>query len=124
MRAFHPTVTACPGCGRTTSTSFRELTQDIQLHLNDKLPEWKIKYDSSKRLQQNWSDFKESVVGSNIIIANSFITSDETQKWIGRKADEVAYPGFNTYKDEKTDDKVENQIIYLGRLEKNKKNSK
>src|SRR5699024_11754553 len=39
LRAFAPTVTACPGCGRTTSTLFQEMAQDIQAHLKAKMPE-------------------------------------------------------------------------------------
>ena len=51
MRSFRPAVTACPGCGRTTSSYFRELTQDIQSHLNSKLPEWKARYPGSENLK-------------------------------------------------------------------------
>lgn len=44
IRSFMPEVTACPGCGRTTSTFFQELAQDIQRHLDVKMPTWKKKY--------------------------------------------------------------------------------
>ncbi|MSQ33350.1 MAG: flavodoxin-dependent (E)-4-hydroxy-3-methylbut-2-enyl-diphosphate synthase [Dehalococcoidia bacterium] len=44
LRSFRPAVTACPGCGRTTSALFRELAQDIQDHLDARLPEWKARY--------------------------------------------------------------------------------
>jgi (E)-4-hydroxy-3-methylbut-2-enyl-diphosphate synthase len=44
LRAFMPLVTACPGCGRTTSTIFQTLAQNIQEELRRKMPEWKIKY--------------------------------------------------------------------------------
>ena len=44
IRSFMPEVTACPGCGRTTSTYFQELAQDIQRHLDVKMPIWKEKY--------------------------------------------------------------------------------
>ena len=44
IRSFMPDVTACPGCGRTTSTYFQELAQDIQQHLDAKMPVWKNKY--------------------------------------------------------------------------------
>jgi (E)-4-hydroxy-3-methylbut-2-enyl-diphosphate synthase len=41
IRAFAPSVTACPGCGRTTSTTFQELAERIQGYVREKLPEWK-----------------------------------------------------------------------------------
>src|SRR5256886_2759445 len=41
LRSFAPTVTACPGCGRTTSTTFQELAERIQGYIRDKMPEWK-----------------------------------------------------------------------------------
>jgi (E)-4-hydroxy-3-methylbut-2-enyl-diphosphate synthase len=44
MRAFAPMVTACPGCGRTTSSFFQELAQSIQTHLRDQMPVWREKH--------------------------------------------------------------------------------
>ena len=44
FRTFIPIVAACPGCGRTTSSVFQELAQDIQAHLRKMMPEWKTKY--------------------------------------------------------------------------------
>lgn len=44
MRAFMPQVTACPGCGRTTSSFFRELAGDVQKQLEAKMPEWRRDY--------------------------------------------------------------------------------
>jgi len=41
LRSFLPQVSACPGCGRTTSTFFQEMAQQIQQHLKDRMPEWK-----------------------------------------------------------------------------------
>src|SRR5438034_94573 len=41
LRSFSPSVTACPGCGRTTSTTFQELAERIQSYVRDKMPEWK-----------------------------------------------------------------------------------
>lgn len=41
LRAFTPLVAACPGCGRTTSTVFQELAQDIQTHVRERMPDWK-----------------------------------------------------------------------------------
>ena len=40
LRAFTPLVAACPGCGRTTSTFFQELAQDIQTYVRERMPEW------------------------------------------------------------------------------------
>lgn len=42
LRAFTPMVTACPGCGRTTSEFFQELAQVVQEHVRAKMPEWKV----------------------------------------------------------------------------------
>ncbi|MDO8988119.1 MAG: flavodoxin-dependent (E)-4-hydroxy-3-methylbut-2-enyl-diphosphate synthase [Sideroxyarcus sp.] len=44
LRAFAPMVTACPGCGRTTSTVFQELAQDIQNYLRAQMPVWRGRY--------------------------------------------------------------------------------
>lgn len=44
IRSFAAQVSACPGCGRTTSTFFQELAQDIQKSLDDKMPEWRKTY--------------------------------------------------------------------------------
>ena len=44
IRSFTPMVTSCPGCGRTTSTVFQQLADDIQNYLRDSMPEWKKTY--------------------------------------------------------------------------------
>jgi (E)-4-hydroxy-3-methylbut-2-enyl-diphosphate synthase len=44
FRTFVPLVAACPGCGRTTSTTFQELARDIQSFIRDSMPEWKTRY--------------------------------------------------------------------------------
>ena len=44
FRSFVPLVAACPGCGRTTSTTFQELARDIQDFIRDEMPEWKRRY--------------------------------------------------------------------------------
>ncbi|WP_435101241.1 flavodoxin-dependent (E)-4-hydroxy-3-methylbut-2-enyl-diphosphate synthase [Arhodomonas sp. AD133] len=44
MRAFTPLVTACPGCGRTTSTFFQELAEQIQRHVRERMPQWRKEY--------------------------------------------------------------------------------
>ena len=44
LRSFTPLVTACPGCGRTTSSLFRELADSIQSHLREKMPVWRERF--------------------------------------------------------------------------------
>ena len=44
LRSFAPMVTACPGCGRTTSTVFQQLAENIQTQLRDAMPDWKHQY--------------------------------------------------------------------------------
>jgi len=50
LRAFTPLVTACPGCGRTTSTLFQELARAVQEHVRAKMPEWRIRYHGVENL--------------------------------------------------------------------------
>jgi (E)-4-hydroxy-3-methylbut-2-enyl-diphosphate synthase len=45
LRSFAPSVTACPGCGRTTSTTFQELAEHIQTYVREKMPIWKTQYE-------------------------------------------------------------------------------
>ena len=45
LRSFSPSVTACPGCGRTTSTTFQELAERIQAYVREQMREWKIRYE-------------------------------------------------------------------------------
>jgi (E)-4-hydroxy-3-methylbut-2-enyl-diphosphate synthase len=45
LRSFSPSVTACPGCGRTTSTTFQELAERIQEYIREQLPVWKQQYE-------------------------------------------------------------------------------
>lgn len=51
LRTFAPSVTACPGCGRTTSTTFQELAESIQGYIRDKMPEWKRQYEGVEELK-------------------------------------------------------------------------
>ena len=51
LRAFAPSVTACPGCGRTTSTTFQELAESVQGYIRDKMPEWKRYYEGVEELK-------------------------------------------------------------------------
>ena len=51
MRAFNPSVTACPGCGRTTSTVFQDLTKQIDDHLRAMMPVWKTRYPGVENLK-------------------------------------------------------------------------
>jgi len=50
LRSFVPLVTACPGCGRTTSTYFQELADRIQSFLRNSMPEWRERYPGVERL--------------------------------------------------------------------------
>jgi (E)-4-hydroxy-3-methylbut-2-enyl-diphosphate synthase len=50
LRAFTPLVTACPGCGRTTSEFFQELAKVVQEHVRGKMPEWKITHPGAENL--------------------------------------------------------------------------
>jgi (E)-4-hydroxy-3-methylbut-2-enyl-diphosphate synthase len=50
LRTFVPLVAACPGCGRTTSTTFQELAQDIQSFIRDSMPAWKKRYPGVETL--------------------------------------------------------------------------
>jgi len=50
LRAFSPLVTACPGCGRTTSSFFQVLAKKVQEHVREKMPEWRVKYDGVENL--------------------------------------------------------------------------
>jgi (E)-4-hydroxy-3-methylbut-2-enyl-diphosphate synthase len=45
LRSFAPSVTACPGCGRTTSTTFQELAERVQAYVREKMPVWKTQYE-------------------------------------------------------------------------------
>src|SRR5687767_4598888 len=45
LRSFSPSVTACPGCGRTTSTTFQELAERTQDYIRERMPEWKTRYE-------------------------------------------------------------------------------
>ena len=50
LRSFTPLVTACPGCGRTTSTVFQELARDIQHYLRTQMPVWRLQYTGVESL--------------------------------------------------------------------------
>ena len=51
MRAFVPSVTACPGCGRTTSTTFQELAKQIDDYLRSSMPVWRTRYPGVENLK-------------------------------------------------------------------------
>jgi (E)-4-hydroxy-3-methylbut-2-enyl-diphosphate synthase len=51
IRSFTPQVTACPGCGRTTSTFFQEMAEQIQSYLRENMPVWKGKYSGVEELK-------------------------------------------------------------------------
>jgi (E)-4-hydroxy-3-methylbut-2-enyl-diphosphate synthase len=56
LRSFMPQVSACPGCGRTTSTFFQEMARDIQVYLRERMPEW-------RELHPGVEDLKVAVMG-------------------------------------------------------------
>ena len=56
LRQFNPQVTACPGCGRTTSTFFQHMAEDIQTYLREQMPAWRAKYPGV-------TDLKVAVMG-------------------------------------------------------------
>jgi len=51
LRSFAPSVTACPGCGRTTSTTFQQLAESIQGYIRDNMPQWKRNYEGVEELK-------------------------------------------------------------------------
>ena len=51
LRAFAPTVTACPGCGRTTSTVFQTLAEEVEAYVRAKMPDWRTRYDGVETLK-------------------------------------------------------------------------
>ena len=51
LRSFTPLVTACPGCGRTTSTLFQEMAENIQNYIRDQMPVWKGRYKGVEELK-------------------------------------------------------------------------
>jgi len=51
LRSFAPSVTSCPGCGRTTSTTFQELAESIQTYVREKMPEWRQSYEGVETMR-------------------------------------------------------------------------
>jgi (E)-4-hydroxy-3-methylbut-2-enyl-diphosphate synthase len=51
IRSFFPQVTACPGCGRTTSTFFQEMAEQIQGYIRENMPVWKTKYEGVEEMK-------------------------------------------------------------------------
>lgn len=51
LRTFAPQVTACPGCGRTTSTFFQEMAEEIDEHLRQRMPEWRERYPGVEEMR-------------------------------------------------------------------------
>jgi (E)-4-hydroxy-3-methylbut-2-enyl-diphosphate synthase len=50
LRSFAPSVTACPGCGRTTSTTFQELAERVQGYIREQIPAWTTQYEGVETL--------------------------------------------------------------------------
>src|SRR5919199_3008013 len=51
LRSFAPQVTACPGCGRTTSTFFQHMAEDIQAYIREQMPVWRARYPGVEQLK-------------------------------------------------------------------------
>jgi (E)-4-hydroxy-3-methylbut-2-enyl-diphosphate synthase len=51
VRSFAPSVTACPGCGRTTSTTFQELAERVQAHVRERMPQWRLEFEGVEELR-------------------------------------------------------------------------
>ncbi|MBA2570335.1 MAG: flavodoxin-dependent (E)-4-hydroxy-3-methylbut-2-enyl-diphosphate synthase, partial [Chloroflexi bacterium] len=51
LRSFLPQVSACPGCGRTTSTFFQEMADRIQVYLRERMPDWKARYPGVEEMR-------------------------------------------------------------------------
>ncbi|HEY7789772.1 MAG TPA: flavodoxin-dependent (E)-4-hydroxy-3-methylbut-2-enyl-diphosphate synthase [Vicinamibacterales bacterium] len=51
LRSFAPSVTACPGCGRTTSSTFQELAERVQAYIRERMPEWKTQYEGVESMR-------------------------------------------------------------------------
>jgi (E)-4-hydroxy-3-methylbut-2-enyl-diphosphate synthase len=51
LRSFTPQVTACPGCGRTTSTFFQDMADQIQTYLREQMPVWKSRYSGVEEMK-------------------------------------------------------------------------
>ena len=51
LRSFAPSITACPGCGRTTSSTFQELAERIQQYVRDMMPVWKTRHDGVEEMR-------------------------------------------------------------------------
>jgi (E)-4-hydroxy-3-methylbut-2-enyl-diphosphate synthase len=51
LRSFTPQVTACPGCGRTTSTFFQHMAEDIQSYIGERMPEWRMKHPGVENMR-------------------------------------------------------------------------
>jgi (E)-4-hydroxy-3-methylbut-2-enyl-diphosphate synthase len=50
LRSFMPSITACPGCGRTTSTTFQELAERVEGYVRERMPEWKARYEGVEEM--------------------------------------------------------------------------
>jgi len=51
LRSFAPQVTACPGCGRTTSTFFQHMAEDIQSYIREQMPAWRVSYPGVEEMK-------------------------------------------------------------------------
>ena len=92
MRSFTPLVIACPGCGRTTSTFFQELADDIQAYVRNQMPIWREQYQGVEEMNLavmitqvqpaviitdgNGGNFKINVQGFDGTIQDNFTTQE------------------------------------------------
>ncbi len=85
VRAFVPSVTACPGCGRTTSTTFQELTQQIDNFLRAQMPVWREKFPGASPV---FIDGEKRMTLRGDAIARDFqsVVEDYIAKRFGRQA--------------------------------------
>ncbi|MFO7261160.1 MAG: flavodoxin-dependent (E)-4-hydroxy-3-methylbut-2-enyl-diphosphate synthase [bacterium] len=51
LRSFEPQVTSCPGCGRTTSTFFQQMAEQIQGYIRERMPEWRVRYPGVEEMR-------------------------------------------------------------------------
>ena len=63
LRSFAPQVTACPGCGRTTSTFFQHMAEDIQTYLREQMPVWRERHPGVEEMQRRRDGLRRERTG-------------------------------------------------------------
>jgi len=83
--------------------------------------DWEKIWRKNKRLRNSWKKFANSLGKSDIIIANSKLTQKYVEKWINKKISGFVYPGVDVLNgSDRKKPSRENQIVFIGRLQKNK----